>query len=59
MFSGKSSNDEINRVQKKALRIVHNDYASTFEELLKKGNHLQIHHINNMKLLVRVLTVRK
>ena len=34
MFNGKSSNDEINRLHKRALRVLLDDYGSTFEELL-------------------------
>ena len=36
MFSGKSSNNEINRIHKRALRALLDDLESTFEELLQK-----------------------
>ena len=40
MFSGKSSNNEINRMYKRALRLLLEDYGSTIEELLqKRGEH--------------------
>ena len=53
-FSGKSSNTLINRVQRKALRAVYNDYDSNFEQLLEKGDHLTIHQMNLRSLLVEV-----
>ena len=36
MFCGKTQNKEIDRVHKRALRILFNDYTSSLEELLKK-----------------------
>ena len=36
MFSGKSSNNEINRLHKHALRVLLDDFGSTFDELLQK-----------------------
>ena len=54
MFCGKVSNENINKVQRKALRAVYNDYSSNFEQLLNKGNHLSIHEINKRFLLVEV-----
>ena len=34
MFCGKTANEEVNRVHKRALRVLLNDFASPFEELL-------------------------
>ena len=40
MFSGKSSNNKFNRIHKRALRLLLDDYGSIFEELLqKRGEH--------------------
>ena len=36
MFSGKSSNNEINKIHKRALRVLLDDYGSTFEGFLQK-----------------------
>ena len=41
-----SLNNRINRLHERSLRIVYNDYTSTFEELLMKDNSLSIHHRN-------------
>ena len=46
MFHSRSLNNIINNVHKKALRIVHSDYKSTFQELLNKGASFSEHHIN-------------
>ena len=40
MFRGKSSNNEIDRIHKRALRVLLDNYGPTFEELLqKRGEH--------------------
>ena len=54
MFCGKSSNEEMERVQKNTLRIIYNDYDSDFDTLLSRGKHLRIHEINKRKLLTEV-----
>jgi len=54
MFCRKSSNEEMERVQKNTLRIIYNDYDSDFDTLLSKGKHLRIHEINKRKLLTEV-----
>ena len=36
MFCGKTANEEINRIHKRALRRLHNDFNSNFEELLAR-----------------------
>ena len=43
MFCGKTQNKEIDRVHKRALRILFNDYTSSFEELLQKIGSDRIH----------------
>ena len=52
MFSGKSSNNEINRIHKRALRVLLDDYGSTFEELLQKRGEHTIHTRNLQTLLL-------
>ena len=46
MFHSRKSNNRINRLHERSLRIVYNDYTSTFEELLMKDNSVSIHHRN-------------
>ena len=43
MSSEKSSNNEINRVHKRGLRVLLDDYGSTFEELQQKRGEHTIH----------------
>ena len=54
MFYGKTSDEKINNIHKRALRALYNDSNSNYYELLKKGNHLNIHEMNKRRLLVEV-----
>ena len=54
MFCGKVANNELNRTHKRALRILFNDYTSTFNELLHRGNECTIHQKNLQKLMLEV-----
>ena len=51
MFSGKSSKNEINRIHKRALRVLLDDHGSTFEEHLQKRGEQAIHSRNLQTLL--------
>ena len=51
MFSKKSSNNEINRIYKRALIVLLDDYGSTFEELLQKRGEQTIQTRNLQALL--------
>ena len=46
MFCSKKMNKKINRLHERALRMVYNNYSSTFEELLREDQSLSIHHRN-------------
>ena len=46
MFCSRSMNNKINHIHERALRIVYQDYSTTFEGLLKKDNSLTFHHRN-------------
>ena len=54
MFCGKVANNDLNRTHKRALRILLNDYTSTFNELLHRGNECTIHQKNLQKLMLEV-----
>ena len=54
MFCGKTSNREINRIHKRALRILFNDYEASFEELLQRNNEQTVHTKNLHKLMTEV-----
>ena len=46
MFCSRSSNNKINKLHERALRIVYDDYNSKFEELLTKDGSSTIQHKN-------------
>ena len=46
MFNGRPTNDKINKLHEKALRIVYNDTITSFEELRVKGKTFTIHDLN-------------
>ena len=51
-------NNRINKLQERALRLVHDDKTSSFYELLQKGNSFTIHHQNIQKLAVEIYRVK-
>ena len=54
MFCGKATNDKVNSVHKRALRVLLNDYTSSFEELLHRKEEMTIHDKNLQKLMPEV-----
>ena len=54
MFCGKVANEDLNCAHKRALRIQHNDYSSSFEELLRKSNECTMHIKDLQKLMLEV-----
>ena len=42
-FHSRKSNTKINKIHERSLRLVYNDYVSTFEQLLEKDNSFTIH----------------
>ena len=52
MFCGQAMNDRVNNVHKRALRVLLNDYTSSFEELLHRIEEVTIHDKNLQKLML-------
>ena len=52
MYCQQKSNNLINRIHERALRIAYNDYRSDFESLLVKDDSVTIHHRN-----IQILTL--
>ena len=54
LFHGKVANQQIDIIQKRALRAVYNDIDSNFDELRAKGNHETVHQANLKQLIAKV-----
>ena len=54
MFSSRASNDEINRVHKRALRVAHSNFSLPYGVLLNRTNTVKIHIQNLQYLMVEV-----
>ena len=54
MFHSRKLNIRVNKLHERALRIVYQDYASSFTELLERDNSTTIHN-RNIQLLVTEL----
>ena len=57
MFYSRSTNNRINHSQERALRLVHDDYELTFDELLEKDGSFTIHHYNIQTLCIELYKV--
>ena len=58
MFCSRTMNTKINRIHERALRLVYQDYNSTFEELLSKDNSLCFHHRNIHQVAIEMYKVK-
>ena len=54
LFCSKAAYSTINRVDKRALRVLYQDFESCFEELLSRHDDVTIHVKNLQKLLLEV-----
>ena len=57
MFYSRTTNNKINKLHERALRLVYDDYVSAFEELLEKDNSFTIHHYNIQTLCIELYKV--
>ena len=57
MFHSRKMNNRINKIHERSLRIVFNDYRSTFRELLDKDNSVTIHGRNIQNLAIELYKV--
>ena len=58
MFHERKSNNKINKIHERALRIIHKDSTSNFEELLVKINSVSVHQRNLQLLLTEIYKTR-
>ena len=54
MYHGKTSSNRVDRVLKRALRILHNDFSLPFEALLTKTDERKVHIKNLQKLMLQM-----
>ena len=54
MFHGRKTNYKINRLQVRALRLIYNNYISSFEELLSENGTFTIHEQNIQNLAIEM-----
>ena len=54
MFHSRTPNNKLNRLHEKALRIVHGDYKSKFDELLEKDSSFGIHQRSIQTLAIEI-----
>ena len=59
MFCSRSLNNRINRLHERALRIVFNDYESSFESLLIKNGSVSIHQRNVQRVAIEMFKIKK
>ena len=59
MCHSRKVNSKINHLQERSLRIVYNDYITSFEDLLKKDNAFKIQHKNIQSVAMELFKVEK
>ena len=57
MFCTRTENNRINRVHERALRIIYDDYSSSFEALLERDGAVTFHVINIRKVAIEMFKV--
>ena len=58
MFCSGNMNNKINHIHERALRLVYEDYTSTFDNLLKKDRSVSIHHRNIHQVAIEMHKVK-
>ena len=54
MFCSKSANKEINRTNKRALRVLYEEYDSSFQELHEQDGSISVHQRNLKNLMTEI-----
>ena len=58
MFHSRKLNSRVNKIHERGLRIVYQNYASLFTELLKQDNSITIHNRNIQLLATELFKVK-
>ena len=59
MNHSRTFNKRINRLHKRALSLVHNNFSSSFSELLEKNKSVTINHRNLQTLACEIFEVKQ
>ena len=57
MFYSRTTNNKINKLHERALRLVYDDYVPVFEGLLEKDNSFIVHYCNIQTLCIELYKV--
>ena len=57
IFYSRKSNNEINLLNERALRMIYNNQISSFQELIDKDNSFSVHHFNIQSLAIEMFKV--
>ena len=58
MFCSRKMNAKINHIHERALRLVYDDYVTSFENLLTRDKTVKIHHRNIQKVAIEMFKVK-
>ena len=58
MFCSRQTNNMINKLHERALRLVLNDHVSDFEAVLRKSNDVSCHHKNIQMLMIELCKIK-
>ena len=58
MFCSRKMNNKINHIHERALRLIYQDYTTSFTDLLKKDNSLTFHHRNIHQVAIEMFKVK-
>ena len=58
MFCSRKINRRINYIHERALKLVYDDYISSFEDLLRKDSTVSIHHRNVQKVAIEMYKIK-
>ena len=58
MFCSREMNRRINHIHERALRLVYDDYITSFEDLLIRDKSVSIHHRNIQTVAIEMFKVK-
>ena len=54
LFCSKTANKDINKTNKRALRVLYGDYDSSFDQLLARAGSITVHQKNLQSLMIEI-----